>query len=58
MDIHYRDQGDKKDSIPIVLIHGTASSLHTYDNWVSKLAINHRVIRLDLPLWSDWSFSK
>ena len=49
MDIHYRDQGDKKDSIPIVLIHGTASSLHTYDNWVSKLAINHRVIRMDLP---------
>ena len=49
MDIHYRDQGKQTDSIPIVLIHGTGSSLHTYDNWVSELAINHRVVRMDLP---------
>ena len=49
MDIHYRDQGKQIDSIPIVLIHGTGSSLHTYDNWVSELAINHRVVRMDLP---------
>ena len=49
MEVHYRDQGKQIDSIPIVLIHGTGSSLHTYDNWVSKLAINHRVVRMDLP---------
>jgi len=49
MDIHYRDQGDKKDSIPIVLIHGTASSLHTYDRWTFELIKNHRVVRMDLP---------
>ena len=49
MDIHYKDQGDKKDSIPIVLIHGTGSSLHTYDHWTKELIINHRVIRMDLP---------
>ena len=49
MNVHYRDQGDKKDSIPIVLIHGTGSSLHTYDNWTKELIINHRVIRMDLP---------
>ena len=49
MNIHYRDQGKQIDSIPIVLIHGTGSSLHTYDTWVSELAINHRVIRMDLP---------
>ena len=49
MEVHYKDQGKQKDSIPIVLIHGTGSSLHTYDNWVSKLAINHRVVRMDLP---------
>ena len=49
IDIHYKDQGDKKDSIPIVLIHGTGSSLHTYDHWTKELIINHRVIRMDLP---------
>ena len=31
MDVHFRDEGDQTDSIPIVLIHGTASSLHTFD---------------------------
>lgn len=31
MDVHFRDEGDPVDSIPIVLIHGTASSLHTFD---------------------------
>ena len=49
MNIHYRDEGEKKDSIPIVLIHGTGSSLHTYDHWTKELIINHRVIRMDLP---------
>ena len=49
MDIHYRDQGKQIDSIPIVLIHGTGSSLHTYDNWTKELIINHRVVRMDLP---------
>ena len=49
MDIHYRDQGDKKDSIPIVLIHGTGSSLHTFDHWTKELIMYHRVIRMDLP---------
>ena len=49
MDIHYKDQGNKKDSTPIVLIHGTGSSLHTYDHWTNELIKNHRVIRMDLP---------
>ena len=49
MNIHYRDEGEKKDSIPIVLIHGTGSSLHTYDHWTRNLVKNHRVIRMDLP---------
>ena len=31
MDVHYRDEGEVTDSIPIVLIHGTGSSLHTYN---------------------------
>lgn len=48
MRVHFRDEG-KKNSIPIVLLHGTGSSLHTYDDWTKKLIVNHRVIRIDLP---------
>ncbi len=46
MQVHYRDQGK---GIPIVLIHGTASSLHTWDSWTKQLVKNYRVIRMDLP---------
>lgn len=33
----------------ILLIHGTASSLHTWDNWADLLQSDYRVLRLDLP---------
>ncbi|WP_040474040.1 alpha/beta fold hydrolase [Flavobacterium frigoris] len=49
MNVHYRDEGDALDSLPIVLIHGTASSLHTFDTWASSLKKNKRVLRMDLP---------
>ncbi|MDW5290697.1 alpha/beta hydrolase [Formosa sp. PL04] len=49
MDVHFRDEGNQTDSIPIVLIHGTASSLHTFDAWTSSLKTTNRVIRMDLP---------
>lgn len=49
MDVHFRDEGNKKDSLPIVLLHGTSSSLHTYNEWTNKLTKNRRVIRMDLP---------
>lgn len=51
MDVHYRDEGIKSDSIPIVLIHGTGSSLHTYDDWAGNLKKDYRVIRMDLPAY-------
>ncbi|MEO6135350.1 MAG: alpha/beta hydrolase, partial [Ginsengibacter sp.] len=51
MDVHYRDEGNKADSIPIVLIHGTASSLHTFDAWADSLKKSNRVIRMDLPAY-------
>ena len=51
MDVHYRDEGDPKDSIPIVLIHGTGSSLHTFDTWTQQLISEYRVIRMDLPAY-------
>lgn len=46
MQVHYRDEGK---GTPIVLIHGTASSLHTWDDWTKQLTKNYRVIRMDLP---------
>lgn len=49
MSVHYRDEGNSLDSLPIVLIHGTSSSLHTFDAWTSSLKNKNRVIRMDLP---------
>ncbi len=49
MDVHYRDEGNAADSLPIVLLHGTAASLHTFDTWVTLLKNEKRVIRMDLP---------
>ncbi len=51
MEVHYRDEGAISDSIPIVLIHGTGSSLHTFNDWTTQLKVNHRVIRMDLPAY-------
>ncbi|MFT4610952.1 MAG: pimeloyl-ACP methyl ester carboxylesterase [Glaciecola sp.] len=51
MDVHYRDEGNQSDSIPIILIHGTGSSLHTFDNWSTSLKHSTRVIRMDLPAY-------
>ena len=49
MNIHLRDEGPKTDNVPIVLIHGTSASLHTWNGWVDALKENRRVIRFDLP---------
>ena len=46
MQVHFRDEGD---GFPIVLVHGTASSLHTWDAWTNELKKTNRVIRMDLP---------
>jgi len=46
--VHFRDEGDK-DAPILVLLHGTASSLHTWDGWVEYLKKDFRIIRMDLP---------
>ena len=46
MQVHYRDEGK---GMPIVLIHGTGASLHTWDDWANELKKSYRVIRFDLP---------
>ena len=47
--VHYRDQGPRSDAAPIVLLHGTSASLHTWEGWVHALSSHRRVISLDLP---------
>lgn len=49
MKVHLRDEGPRDDPNPIVLLHGTSSSLHTWDSWAQALQAKHRVIRVDLP---------
>jgi pimeloyl-ACP methyl ester carboxylesterase len=49
MDVHFRDEGNPNDSIPVLLIHGMSSSLHTFDSVTVDLKKNHRVISLDMP---------
>jgi pimeloyl-ACP methyl ester carboxylesterase len=49
MQVHLRDEGPHNDLTPIVLLHGTASSLHTWDGWAQELALTRRVVRFDLP---------
>jgi pimeloyl-ACP methyl ester carboxylesterase len=52
MQVHYRDEGNATDTIPLVLIHGTSSSLFTWDNCTEAWKKNHRVIRFDLPAFA------
>jgi pimeloyl-ACP methyl ester carboxylesterase len=49
MRVHLRDEGPKDDKSPIVLIHGTGSSLHAWEGWARTLKDSRRVIRFDLP---------
>lgn len=49
MRVHYRMDGNPADSLPLVLIHGTSSSLHTWDSIVPALRANRRILRMDLP---------
>ena len=49
MQVHLRDEGPRDDPQPIVLLHGTSASLHTWEGWVSALKGQRRVITFDLP---------
>lgn len=49
MQVHLRDEGPRDDPVPIVLLHGTSSSLHTWQGWTEALRGQRRVIRFDLP---------
>ena len=53
--VHLRDEGPRHDGgpdggpPPIVLIHGTSASLHTWEGWAKALKGQRRVISFDLP---------
>lgn len=64
IEVHWRDEGpggaesradggaDARapgDAPAILLLHGTGSSLHTWDGWARRLSTQYRVVRLDLP---------
>lgn len=46
--VHYRDQGNP-DGVPVILIHGTAASLHTWEPLVEHLGDEYRVITYTQP---------
>ena len=48
MKVHVRDEGPRDDPSPIVLMHGTGSSLHAWQGWAEALRDKRRVIRFDL----------
>ena len=47
--VHLRDEGPRSDPAPLLLLHGTGASLHTWDGWAAALKAQRRVIRIDLP---------
>lgn len=54
LSVHLRDEGVRsapgaEAPLPLVLLHGTSASLHTWDGWVATLGRERRVIRFDLP---------
>ncbi|HSV35791.1 MAG TPA: alpha/beta hydrolase [Ramlibacter sp.] len=52
LQVHLRDEGPHDDPAPIVLLHGTSSSLHTWEGWAQALRDKRRVIRFDLPAFA------
>jgi pimeloyl-ACP methyl ester carboxylesterase len=65
--VHLRDVGPRDDALPLVLLHGTSASLHTWEGWSERLSAQRRVITFDLPgfgltgpfsgRYAAWSYS-
>jgi pimeloyl-ACP methyl ester carboxylesterase len=48
MKVHLRDEGPRDDPSPVVLLHGTGSSLHAWEGWADAIKGQRRVIRYDM----------
>ncbi len=46
MKVHYKIEGK---GAPLILIHGTSSSLHTWDAWSEILKPYFTIVRMDIP---------
>ena len=49
LQVHVRDEGVPSDPLPLVLIHGTGNSLHTWAGFTAGMAAERRVISFDRP---------
>ncbi|MDT8998089.1 alpha/beta hydrolase [Paucibacter sp. APW11] len=47
--LHLRDEGPRGDPLPLLLLHGTSASLHTWEGWAHELSKTRRIITIDLP---------
>lgn len=47
MNVHYRINGDTGETV--VLLHGTAASLRTWEGWTNELSNHYRVVSFDMP---------
>src|SRR5260370_36100041 len=47
MRVHLRDEGPREDANPLMLLHGTGSSLHAWAGWVGALEEKERMTTLD-----------
>jgi pimeloyl-ACP methyl ester carboxylesterase len=48
LNVHYRDQGNPEGK-PIIFIHGSNASLHTWEQIIANMGDDYRLISLDLP---------
>jgi len=46
--VHMRDEGPRQAPV-LLLLHGSNSSLHTWQGWVDALKDQYRIIRIDQP---------
>ena len=46
--VHYRNQG-QRNGPPLVLLHGSNASLHTWEPWVQQIGDAFHIITVDLP---------
>jgi pimeloyl-ACP methyl ester carboxylesterase len=49
MQVHLTDEGNPSDTTPLLFIHGTSSSLLTWEGSTELLKKDYRIIRFDLP---------
>lgn len=47
--VHLRDEGVATDNVPVLLLHGTSASLHTWEGWSEAMRPSRRVLTMDLP---------